>query len=225
MFLLKLPLSVGDPGPRVMRGSLGPHESESETTSRSVHPFSQGHGWAEQTDTLRPRHAVCSNSPHLALFAVRRCGSAMLRVSETVRCRAARTTTSKAWVSLRSRRSPITPPSSTTVRRPRPTSRSTSRPSTCSTPADSTCKLSRYLTTNKSVLCWTSSSLDSQHDATRICCWARAPPTGYRSISAAGTRAEQQTSCTPLLLSINGTDSRTDGQPTVPKALLRIMCG
>jgi len=39
------------------------------------------------------------------------------------------------------------------------------------------------------------------------------------SISATGARAQQQTSRTPLLLSINGTDKRvdrrTDGHPTV----------
>jgi len=33
--------------------------------------------------------------------------------------------------------------------------------------------------------------------------------TGYRSLSAAGVRAQQQTSRTPLLPSIDGTDGRT----------------
>jgi len=36
--------------------------------------------------------------------------------------------------------------------------------------------------------------------------------TGCRSISAAGAGAQQQTSRTPLLLSIDGTDRRTDGR-------------
>jgi len=36
-----------------------------------------------------------------------------------------------------------------------------------------------------------------------------APRYSYRSITAAGTRAQQQTSRTPLLLSINETDGRT----------------
>jgi len=37
----------------------------------------------------------------------------------------------------------------------------------------------------------------------------------YWSISAARARAQQQTSRTTLLLSIDGTDRRTDGHPTV----------
>jgi len=37
--------------------------------------------------------------------------------------------------------------------------------------------------------------------------------TGYRSLSAAGVRAQQQTSRTPLLPSIDGTDGRTDTRP------------
>jgi len=35
----------------------------------------------------------------------------------------------------------------------------------------------------------------------------------YRSISAAGAHAQQQTSRTPLLLSIDGTAERTDTRP------------
>jgi len=39
----------------------------------------------------------------------------------------------------------------------------------------------------------------------------------YQSILAAGARAQQQTSRTPLKLSIDGTDGRTDGSTdTVP---------
>jgi len=82
-------------------------------------------------------------------------------------------------------------------------------------------KLIRKL--NRTSLCW-ASFLGSRHDATRICCWAPAPAVdvdrqlvrdarSYRSISAAG--AQQQTCRTPLLLSIDGTDRRTDGHPTV----------
>ena len=37
----------------------------------------------------------------------------------------------------------------------------------------------------------------------------------YRSISAASARAEQKTNRTPLLLSIDGTDGRTDGHMTI----------
>jgi len=36
--------------------------------------------------------------------------------------------------------------------------------------------------------------------------------TSYQSISAASARVQQQTSRTPLLLSIDGTDGRTDGR-------------
>ena len=42
---------------------------------------------------------------------------------------------------------------------------------------------------------------------------ARAPHYSCRSISAAGVGAQQQTSRTPLLLSIDGTDGRTDTGP------------
>ena len=38
--------------------------------------------------------------------------------------------------------------------------------------------------------------------------------TGYRSLSAAGVRAQQQTSRTPLLPSIDGTDGRTPDRCT-----------
>jgi len=37
----------------------------------------------------------------------------------------------------------------------------------------------------------------------------------YRSISAADAGAQQQTRRPPMLLSIDGTDRRTDGRPTI----------
>jgi len=50
-----------------------------------------------------------------------------------------------------------------------------------------------------------------------------------RSISAARARAQQQTRRTSLLLSIDGTDRRTDGRtdghPTVKQTLHRELCG
>jgi len=43
-----------------------------------------------------------------------------------------------------------------------------------------------------------------------FCCSAHALRAGYRSISAARAGAQQQTSRTPLQLSIDGTDRQTD---------------
>jgi len=43
--------------------------------------------------------------------------------------------------------------------------------------------------------------------------------------SAAGACAQQQTSRTPLLLSIDGTDGRTEGHPAVTQTLIRMICG
>jgi len=55
--------------------------------------------------------------------------------------------------------------------------------------------------------------LGSRYDAACMCCWAPAPRTDYRSISAARAGAQQQTRRTPpLLLSIDGTDRQTDGR-------------
>jgi len=49
---------MGDLGPHLIRGSLGPHESPSQTASQSVQPFLQG-SLVWQTD--RPRdHATRS---------------------------------------------------------------------------------------------------------------------------------------------------------------------
>jgi len=45
-----------------------------------------------------------------------------------------------------------------------------------------------------------------------FCCSAHALRAGYRSISAARAGAQQQTSRTPLQLSIDGTDRQTDGR-------------
>jgi len=46
-----------------------------------------------------------------------------------------------------------------------------------------------------------------------FCCSAHALRAGYRSISAARAGAQQQTSRTPLQLSIDGTDRQTDAGP------------
>ena len=80
------------------------------------------------------------------------------------------------------------------------------------------CQVHRQLKYNLTSLCW-ASSLSSQHDATRNCCWAPAPSTGDRSISAAGSRAQQQTNRTPLLLSIDVTDRQTDTRPLAEHAM------
>ena len=63
--------------------------------------------------------------------------------------------------------------------------------------------------------CW-ASYLGSQHDATRSrsldagSCQSIAGASSYWSISAARARAQQQTSCTSLLLSMDTRDRRTD---------------
>ena len=68
--------------------------------------------------------------------------------------------------------------------------------------------------------------LIAQRDATRICCCAPAPAARRPQLSVdifCPRGAQQQTSRPPLLLSIDVTDRRTDGRPTVTQTLLRIL--
>jgi len=65
--------------------------------------------------------------------------------------------------------------------------------------------------TSTTSLCW-ASSLGSQHDATRICCWARRPQLSI-DICCTRPRLAANQSHAPLLLSIDGTDGRTDNRP------------
>ena len=53
--------------PHLTHGSLGPpRQSISQTASRSVQPFLQRSRWLQtDTQTDRPRYAICSDSPHL----------------------------------------------------------------------------------------------------------------------------------------------------------------
>jgi len=61
-FPSKLPFPTGDLDPHLMRGSLGPPESSTQTTSWSVQPLLQG-SLMWQAD--RPPHSVDNNRPHL----------------------------------------------------------------------------------------------------------------------------------------------------------------
>jgi len=60
-----------DLDPNLIRGSLGPPESSTQTASRSVQPFLQGWGLTSVTDrpsdtpTDRPSYSVGNNRPHL----------------------------------------------------------------------------------------------------------------------------------------------------------------
>ena len=80
----KLLLLLGDPGPHLTRGSLGPPKFTTKTACRSVHSFLCDHACVQQTDTQtrrqtdretdrqtdsqsdRPRY-IDSNRPHLML--------------------------------------------------------------------------------------------------------------------------------------------------------------
>jgi len=63
----KLPIPMGDLGPHLIQGSLSPPQSSTQTASRSVQRFLQGHYCDRQTDRLtdRPRYLVVNNRPHL----------------------------------------------------------------------------------------------------------------------------------------------------------------
>jgi len=69
-FPSKLPVPMGGSGTHLIRGSLGPAESSTQTASGLVQPFLQGSlVWQtdRQTDrpTDRPRYSVGNNRPHL----------------------------------------------------------------------------------------------------------------------------------------------------------------
>ena len=84
---------------------------------------------------------------------------------------------------------------------------------------DSVCFAANCYTLPETSPCW-ASSFSSQHDVTRVCCWARAPAGDTRrrrpqlsiDISTCSQCAQQQASRTPLLLSVDGTDRWTDGR-------------
>ena len=63
---LKLPLHMGDLGPRPIHGSLGPPESTPQMVSQSVQPFLQGlRLWQTNRQTDRPHYSICNNRLHL----------------------------------------------------------------------------------------------------------------------------------------------------------------
>ena len=55
---LKISPSYGGSGPHVMRGSLDPPDSASQTTYRSVQPFCTSHDCDRQTDRQTDRHTT-----------------------------------------------------------------------------------------------------------------------------------------------------------------------
>jgi len=53
--------------PHLIRASLQPPESMSQTASRSVQPFFAGLTIVKDRHTIRPSYSVCNNRPHLRI--------------------------------------------------------------------------------------------------------------------------------------------------------------